>query len=85
MSSSKMVRVSSKGQIVLPKSFRDKTGISDGDYIYIEEINGILLIEKPAPSRLSVLTQQLREDALEQNFSRSDLNDAISKVRTQQR
>ena len=84
MSSSRMVRVSSKGQIVLPKSFRDRTGISDGDYIFIEEIDGILLIEKPTPSRLSELTEQLREDAAKQGFSRADLQQAISKIRAQQ-
>jgi len=49
MSSSKMVRVSSKGQIMLPKSFRDMTGIIDGDYIYIEEISGILLTKNQHP------------------------------------
>ena len=81
MSSSRMVKVSSKGQIVLPKSFRDRTGIVDGDYIFMEEIDGILLIEKSAPSRLSVLTEELREDAAKNGFSRGDLQDAISKIR----
>lgn len=81
MSNPRMIRVSSKGQIVLPKSLRDKVGIVDGDFIYIEEIDGILLIEKPAPSRLSQLTEALRKDAADQDFTRQDLEDAINEIR----
>jgi antitoxin PrlF len=82
MPNSRMIRVSSKGQIVLPKSLRDKAGIADGDYIFIEEVSGILLIEKPAPSRLSELTERLRKDAADQDFTRQDLENAISEIRT---
>lgn len=82
MPNSRMIRVSSKGQIVLPKSLRDKVGIADGDFIYIEEVDGILMIEKPAPSRLSQLTEQLRKDAAGQDFTRQDLENAIGEIRT---
>ncbi|MHB1455575.1 MAG: AbrB/MazE/SpoVT family DNA-binding domain-containing protein [Armatimonadota bacterium] len=82
MATSRMIRVSSKGQIVLPKSLRDKVGISDGDFIYIDEIDGILVIEKPVASRLSQLTEQLKRDASEQDFTRRDLESAISEIRT---
>lgn len=81
MPSSRTIRVSSKGQIVLPKSFREKVGITDGDYILIEEVDGILLIEKPALSTLPELTKQLREDAKTQNFGRQDLKNAIAEIR----
>lgn len=83
MPNARMIRVSSKGQIVLPKSFREKVGIADGDYIYIEEVDGILMLEKPAPSRLSELTDRLRKDAVEQNFTKQDLENAISEIRTE--
>lgn len=83
MPNSRMIRVSSKGQIVLPKSLRDKAGIGNGDFIYIEEIDGILLIEKPAPSKLSALTEQLRKEANERSFTRQDLGAAISEIRHQ--
>lgn len=82
MSNSRMIRVSSKGQIVLPKSFRERAGIADGDYIFVEEVDGILLIEKPAPGRLSQLASNLRKDAKEQGFTRQDLEDAISEIRS---
>jgi antitoxin PrlF len=80
---SRMIRVSSKGQIVLPKALRQKAGIADGDFICIEEVGGMLLIEKPAPSRLSALTEQLRKDAAAGNFTRQDLETAISDLRDQ--
>ncbi|HET6454530.1 MAG TPA: AbrB/MazE/SpoVT family DNA-binding domain-containing protein [Armatimonadota bacterium] len=85
MPSSRMIRVSSKGQIVLPKSLREKVGIDDGDYIIIEEIDGILLIEKPTRSRLSMLTEKLRGRAASQAFKRQDLEEAIAEVRAQKR
>ena len=81
MASSRMIRVSSKGQIVLPKSLREKAGIGDGDYIFIEEIDGILLIEKPAPGLLSQLTEKLRKAAASEGFSRRDLQEAIAEIR----
>ena len=81
MPNSRMVRVSSKGQIVLPKSLREKAGIEDGDFIMVEEIDGILLIEKPAPSRLALITERLRTEASKQNFNRQDLEDAIEEIR----
>ena len=83
MPDSRMIRVSSKGQIVLPKSLREKAGIGDGDYIVIEEIDGILLIEKPARSRLSMLTGKLRKSAASRGFKRQDLEKAIAETRTQ--
>jgi antitoxin PrlF len=83
MQNSRMIKVSSKGQIVLPKSMREKAGISDGDFICIEEVDGILLIEKPAPSKLSAITEQLRKEASEKRFTRQDLEAAISEIRTQ--
>lgn len=83
MTDTRMICVSSKGQIVLPKSFRDKAGIADGDYICVQEVDGILLIEKPVPSRLSKLVKHLRKDAAEQNFTRENLEDAINEVRAE--
>ncbi len=40
-------RVGPKGQIVIPKVFRDEYNISPGDDITIEENNQMLVIEKP--------------------------------------
>jgi hypothetical protein len=47
----------------------------------LPKVNGILLIEKPAPGRLSAITERLRKEAAKQNFSRQDLQDAIEEIR----
>lgn len=83
MPNPRMVRVSSKGQIVLPKTLRERAGIADGDFIYIDEVDGILLIEKPMPSSLAALTQNLRKEASARRFTRRDLEAAISEARVQ--
>jgi len=40
-------KVGPKGQIVIPKVFRNEYNISPGDEIMIEESNNLLVIEKP--------------------------------------
>jgi len=37
-------KVSSKGQLVIPKQFRDEMGIGKGKEVFVEEIDGVLLI-----------------------------------------
>jgi AbrB family looped-hinge helix DNA binding protein len=45
-------RLSSKGQVVIPKSFRDHRGLEAGDEFSIEETDeGILLKPIPKPDR----------------------------------
>lgn len=41
------VRVSPKGQIVIPKEFRDKFGIKEGEEVVVEELEeGVLVMKK---------------------------------------
>ena len=40
------VKVSKKGQIVIPKIIRDKLGIKPGKYLLIDEKNGRIIIER---------------------------------------
>lgn len=39
-------KVTSKGQITIPKKIRDKMGISEGEEIQFEEKNGLFYIKK---------------------------------------
>ena len=41
------VKVGPKGQIVIPKVFRDEYNISYGDDLIMKENNQVLMIEKP--------------------------------------
>ncbi len=38
------VTVSSKGQIVVPKEFRDDLGIKEGQKVVVEEVDGAIII-----------------------------------------
>ena len=79
-----VTRVSSKGQIVLPKRYRDEMGIKDGDYVSIYDVaDGILILEKMKPSRLEELSADLRHEAKRRGFSRRDLVSAIKAVRAE--
>ena len=50
-------KISSKGQIVLPKIFRDEYGLSPGQSVIIKEEGGKLVIEKPKVSIKDLLEQ----------------------------
>jgi len=43
------VKVSPKGQIVIPKEFRNKFGIKRGEEVVVEELEeGVLVMRKPS-------------------------------------
>lgn len=47
MGNGRVARISSKGQVVLPKIHRAFLGLSKGDYIYIKDVGpGVLLLSK---------------------------------------
>lgn len=48
MISSKLVKLSSKGQIVIPKKIRKKLNVKPGDNILLIEQESNLLLENPA-------------------------------------
>ena len=82
MGNERMVRVSSKGQIVLPKRFRDKMHVEAGDYIVIEESpDGGVNLRKQPETWLESITKELRDEVEASGFTRKDLEEAIREVR----
>lgn len=80
------VRVSTKGQIVLPKRYRDVMGIREGDYVSVYEVDdGILILEKVRPSPLEALTESLRREARTRKVTREQLQAAIKAARAGRR
>ena len=78
MRRAEVIRVSSKGQIVLPKRYRDGLGIKDGDYVTVCEVDdGLLLLEKAPRSPLEVIAADLRGEAKRRKFTRLELEAAI--------
>jgi len=41
-----VVKVSTKGQVVIPKEIRDALGIRNGDYLVVMEKNGYIVMKK---------------------------------------
>ena len=81
-----VTRVSSKGQIVLPKQYRDDLNIREGDYISVYEVDdGILLIEKLKQSPLEAIASDLREEAKRRGFTREELETAIKSRRSERK
>jgi antitoxin PrlF len=77
-----MVRVSSKGQIVLPKELREHAGISEGDYIKVEKLSdGKLVIQKSNLEAFEAILERFQKAAEARNFTREDLEAAIEEVR----
>ena len=77
-----LIKVSSKGQIVLPKRYRDGMGIQEGDYVSVYEVDdGILILEKSRPSALESVVAGLRREAKRRKFTRRELEEAITAVR----
>lgn len=86
MGNERMVRVSSKGQIVLPKRLRDEMGIREGDYILIRPLqDGLMILEARRGSPLWKLTERLRKAAEEQGFTREELDELIHAIRAERK
>jgi len=39
-------KITSKGQITIPKKVREKLGVSEGHEVYFQEKNGVFIIQK---------------------------------------
>ncbi len=86
MSRKELIRVSSKGQIVLPKRCRDRMKVAEGDYVTVYELDdGIRLLEKLAESPLDAVAADLRAEARRRKFTRQELESEIRKRRAGQR
>ena len=80
-----MTRLSSKGQVVLPQAVRRKLKIGAGDqFMVICEGEDVVLkrVEKPALDRFKQLLLEARKFVKKSGFKKSDVNQAIKKVRS---
>jgi AbrB family looped-hinge helix DNA binding protein len=68
----KLARVSSKGQIVIPKNYRDFMGILEGDYIYIKDVGpGLLLLSKIGETKVDETVIPILNEAINRATKRS--------------
>ncbi|ACS32937.1 Transcription regulator, SpoVT/AbrB family [Thermococcus gammatolerans EJ3] len=73
-----VVKVSTKGQVVIPKEIRDALGIRNGDYLVVMEKNGYIVMKK-----LSVedVFKEGEELAKTLEITREDVIRAVGDVR----
>ncbi len=76
--------VSSRGQIVIPQSLRDKMRINEGEkFVVIGEDNTIVLkkLEMPSFSGIDKLLKKTRDFAKKKKIKASDVEEAIKHAR----
>ena len=74
-------RISSKGQITVPKAIRQKLKLDEGDRVAFIEDNGKIVITKACILALRELQKEIGQEAENQGISEEDLQDELEKVR----
>ena len=84
MESIEVTSVSSRGQVVIPQSLRDKMGIHTGEkFVVIGEDNTIVLkkLEIPSFKGVDKLLKKTRSFAMKNKLKQSDVEGAIRRAR----
>ena len=76
-------RVSSKGQIVIPKAIRKKMGIVEGDRVLVYATGDIIVLRRVRESEkvLSAVSASIREKIAQRQVTPEGVEEAISTVR----
>lgn len=81
MDKRRMVRVSSKGQIVLPKSLREAAGVEEGDYLAVVVADGVFVLGKSRSDLFDAVAEPIRREAEEQGLTPDQVMDTIKAMR----
>ncbi|MEO2152758.1 MAG: AbrB/MazE/SpoVT family DNA-binding domain-containing protein, partial [Thermococcus sp.] len=73
-----VVRVSTKGQVVIPKEIRDALGIRNGDYLVVMEKNGYIVMKKLSVEDVFKEGEELTKTL---EITREDVIRAVREVR----
>jgi len=77
-------RMSSKGQVVIPESVRDRLGLRPGDeFVVVGDGDVVILktLSAPDPARFAGLVAKARKDAKTASLTRAAVTRAIRRVR----
>lgn len=76
------IRISSKGQIVLPKRLRDEFGWQAGDYLIVHGLDdGTLVLEREPQTKFDAIVAEFQREAKRQGLTRKDLEEAVKEAR----
>jgi len=81
-------KMSSKGQIVIPEEIRKLLGLKAGSQFVVVGENGVVILKTISPPSMEEFDELIREArrlARQAGLRRSDIVDAISKVRAKKR
>jgi len=77
-----VIRMSSRGQVVIPKSIRDRLNLREGDkLIALARGNLVILRRYEEESILGLLSQTIREKIAGLAVERKDVDDAVEWAR----
>ncbi len=74
-------RISSKGQVTIPKPIRELLKLNEGDRVAFIEEDGKVVITKASLLALRDLQDTLSKEAEEKGITEEDLLDELEKVR----
>lgn len=78
----KSARLTSKGQITIPKSVRQSLNLEEGDrVIFIEEEDGKMVVKKGALVIFDEFANSISQEAKEKGITEDDMLEELKKVR----
>ena len=82
MVTSRRVRLSSKGQLVIPQEMRESLGVEAGDELVLHLLDEhLLLAEVPEPSPFEQAFARLERHVRDRGITREDVEAAVKEVR----
>ena len=84
MPTKRRVRLSSKGQLVIPKEIRDRLGIDAGDELVLYLVGDRLIVAEPVkPSPLEAALAAIEEEVRCKGLSPEDVEKALQEARAE--
>ena len=77
-------KISSKGQVVIPRDIREKLKLKEGMLLIVIEQDDVVILKKteiPEIKPWRIVARSFRESAKKSGFTKDDLMDMIEKVR----
>ncbi len=82
MATTRRVRLSSKGQLVIPQEMREDLGLEAGDELILHRLSDrLLLAEVPQPSPFEQAAAELREEARKRKLTPAKVREALAEAR----
>jgi antitoxin PrlF len=74
-------RISSKGQVTIPKNIRQLLNLNEGDRVAFIEENGKVVITKASLIALHELQEAISQEARQKGITEQDLLDDLERIR----